>query len=101
MAKLPKDLKDVVDSAAEDNTDVNFDIPAGIDIPELQWFERKMLGVRDDIAGQIGAEPEDVQLIGIRVFFKIGEEVDRNSEYIAIATRQKYNLDYQHILEQM
>jgi len=96
---MPDDIKNAVDDSPEG--DLTYSVPAGADIPDLVWFEQKMMKVRDDIARHTGAEPENVQLIGIRVFYKVGEEIEDGKSYFAVGTRCKYDPRYEKILEQL
>jgi len=96
---VPKKIKDAVDNAVENELDI--EMPADIDIPPLEWFDMNMVKVRDDIAKHAGAVPEDVQLIGIKVFYKIGEERTQGREYFAVGVRCKYDPRYLEMLEQL
>ena len=70
-------------------------------MPSLQAFETLCLAVRDDIAKQVGDEPEQVRVIGVKVYFELGAKADKKGIYHAIGVRNRYDPTYAEILHDM
>jgi len=97
--KIPRDLKRAVDESPTGA--VYTELPAHASFPSMDTMSTLFIAVRDDIAKMNGKTPEEVVLIGVRLFYTIGKEPVGNGHYYAIAARSEYDPDYAHILEEI
>jgi hypothetical protein len=95
--KIPKHLKRAIDEEGSLYTE----IVANAEMPSLLQFGAWLVNVRDDIAKTADIIPEEVQLIGVKVFYKIGQESDGDGAYYALGTRVQYDPVYLHVLQEI
>jgi hypothetical protein len=68
-------------------------------MPTLEQIGALMIGVRDDVAIIMGEVPEDVELIAVKVLYKVKHEtIGNNKNYFAIATRQLVDPKYESVV---
>jgi len=91
---LPKEIRKALEMSQKNLPD------SGIDIPDLDMLERSMIGVRDSFAKAAGVEPEEVKLVGVRVYYSIKEVTEGAEEVIMIAQQSRYHPDYGEMLEE-
>lgn len=96
MNRIPKDMKRAVDASPSGS--IYIENEALVPFPDLDRVGALFVGVRDDIARTVRSEPEEITLIGVRVFYKIGKEVEGHVHYYAIGSRALYDPEYEHIL---
>ena len=99
MERLPRDMKRAVDRSP--NGSVYIENAALVPFPSLVDIGALFVSVRDDIAKTVHKEPEDVILIGVRVFYKVGAEIDGHAHYFAIGSRASYDPEFEHILNEV
>jgi hypothetical protein len=97
--KIPRDMKRAVDRSP--NGSVYIENDALTPFPDLIDVGAIFVGVRDDIARTVKKEPEDIVLIGVRVFYKIGAESEGLAHYYAIGSRASYDPEFEHILQEI
>jgi len=97
--KIPDDLRRAVDESPDGT--VYTELPAHASFPPMDKMSTMFIAVRDDIAVMNAKAPEEITLIGVRVFYKIGREPKGNGHYYAIAARSEYDPEYAHILEEL
>jgi hypothetical protein len=98
--KIPRDLKRAVD--ASPTGAVYTEVPAASDFPEMNKISALFIDIRDDIAKSSGKDPEEIVLIGVKVFYKIGKEpIGKDGNYYAIGARAEFDPEYEHILREI
>lgn len=97
--KIPRDLKRAVDESPTGA--VYTEVPAESDFPDMNKISALFIDIRDDIARTSGKQPEEVVLIGVKVFYKIGKEPTGNGHYYAIGARAEFDPEFAHILEEI
>lgn len=97
--KIPRDLKRAVDDSPTGA--VYTEVPASSDFPDMNKISALFIDIRDDIATTSGKHPEEVVLIGVKVFYKIGKEPVGDGHYYAIGARSEFDPEYRHILEEI
>jgi len=96
----PDDLKDRA-LQSPDGVAVGTPIQSITPMPSLEQVGALMVAVRDDVARATGIPvPEDVQLIAVKVIYKIhAEQIAENKLYTAVATRYLIDPFYENIVK--
>jgi len=97
--KIPRDLKRAVDESPTGA--VYTEVPAESNFPDMNKISALFIDIRDDIAKSSGKQPEEIVLIGVKVFYKIGKESTGGGQYYAIGARAEFDPEYRHILEEI
>ena len=97
--KIPRDLKRAVDESPTGA--VYTEVPANALFPDMNKISALFIEVRDDIAKSAGKDPEEIILIGVKVFYKMGEEPVGDGHYYAIGARAEYDPEYENILKEI
>lgn len=74
------------------------DTESSVSMPPIEVFEKHLIAIRDDLAKTAGVEPENVKLVGMRVYYRVGNP---SKGTLAIGVRQSYNPEYGRILEEL
>lgn len=99
MDKLPRDIRKAVDESPTGS--IYTEVPAHSKFPDMNRISALFIDVRDDIAKAIDSPPEDVVLIGVRVFYRLGQETVGNGHYYAIGSREEYDPEFEHVLREI
>jgi hypothetical protein len=82
-------LSEDLEKEARQNGALYAEIESGTELPSLDKFEKICMGNRDELAYSLGMAPEDVHVIGVKVFFLISDKRGVNSRTLGAAVRVK------------
>lgn len=95
--KIPKHLKELTD----EGMDVCIEMTTNDHLPELSEFETLCIKTRDSLAKQTDSIPENVKVVGIKVFFELAVEKGDGGDYRAIGARSRFADGYAEHLSEM